>query len=320
MRLFGRNDQFTASFLSMLSYLFFGFWKTISLCRKNKYVFLNTHFVLPTGPLGFLISLIFRIPNILSLHGGDVYDPSKKSSPHRNYILRKIVRFLLNRASHIVAQSSATKKMTEKFYFPNKEIQVIFLPYDPFYFSPKTKNNLSLNQEDFYIVFMGRLIERKGVNTLLDAVSLLPKPIKLLVVGDGPLRSKLSQQVRILNIKDRVRFLGFCSGEEKFQFLAVADIFILSSTYEPFGIVLQEAMQVGLPIVATDKGGHIDFLQDGKNALLVQPQKPQKLADAIEKLYNDQLLRQKMGTQNRQDIQKFSTDSIAQKYLELLSN
>src|SRR5208337_5447176 len=97
-----------ATFCSMLSYLITGFVKGCSLILKNRYDVINTHFAIPSGPLGYILGKMFKIPNVLSLHGGDIYDPSKKLSPHNNFFFRRLVRFVLNSADRIVAQSNNT--------------------------------------------------------------------------------------------------------------------------------------------------------------------------------------------------------------------
>lgn len=73
----GRKNKANASMISLLSFPVCAYRKTVSLCKQNQYEFINTHFAVPTGPLGVRIAKKFKIPNILSLHGGDIYDPTK---------------------------------------------------------------------------------------------------------------------------------------------------------------------------------------------------------------------------------------------------
>jgi len=122
VKVIGRKELPTATMISMLCYPFSGLWIGIKLCRKYEYEFINTQFVIPTGPLGYILSKLFKVKNILSLHGGDIYDPSKKNSPHKHWYLRFIVRFILNNSNRIVAQSSNTKNNCIKYYYPKKKI------------------------------------------------------------------------------------------------------------------------------------------------------------------------------------------------------
>ena len=118
-----RNSRDAASFVSMLTFLISGFFQGIVLFRENRYHVINTHFAVPSGPLGFILGKMFNTPNVLSLHGGDIYDPSKKMSPHKSPFFKRVVRFILNHADVIVAQSSNTHDNAVKYYAPKKRNQ-----------------------------------------------------------------------------------------------------------------------------------------------------------------------------------------------------
>jgi glycosyltransferase involved in cell wall biosynthesis len=313
----GREKEQTATFLSMFSFLFSGFLCGIRLCAKNRYDFINTHFVLPTGPLGFLLSKIFHLKNILSLHGGDIYDPSKKSSPHKHLYLRLLVRYLLNRSDYLVAQSTNTRKNAIKYYNPKKRIKIIPLPYEAFIFNPISRNQLDLKENMKYLISVGRLIKRKGFEYLISCLKLLDDNVALLIIGDGDEKAYLSDLAYKLHLKERVHFLGQISEEKKFQYLSNADIYVLSSLHEGFGIVLQEAMQVGLPLVSTNHGGQVDIVKHNVNGLLVERCHVQGLADGIEKLLNNKKLYQRMSQNNRSALDKYNTRTIIDNYLNL---
>lgn len=314
----GRKEMFSANFISMLSYLFFGLIEIIKL-RKSEYVFINTHFVLPTGPLGFFASKLFKTKNILSIHEGDVYDPTVSFSPHNKVFYRMIINFLFRNAYKIVAQSNDTKTSAENFYKLDKKIQVIPIAYEEKILEKKERSELNLKETSFYLIAIGRLIEKKGFQYILEALKNLPIGIELLLIGDGPLRVKLREAAQKYKVEDRVKFLGYVSEEKKFQYLYSADIFVLSSIREGFGIVLQEAMQAGLPIVSTDDGGQNDFLEKNINALLVRPGNSEQLVKKILELYGNKTLRERLGKNNLNKIKEFSIEKIAREYLNLLN-
>ena len=321
VRGFGRKEIATATFFSMLSFLFFGFFKGISLCRKNKYEFINTHFVIPTGPLGWILSKVFRIKNILSIHGGDIYDPSLERSPHKHLYWRVIIRFIMDKADFIVAQSSNTKENAKKYYNPKKEIDIISLPYNKFNFSQKTKEEMGLDESKKYLISVGRLVKRKGFDYLLKAFSSIENEnIELIIIGNGgPEESNLKEMAGNLNVASRVHFLNnIDTNEEKFQYLNVASIYVLSSLHEGFGIVLQEAMQVGLPVVATNNGGQVDLIKDNMNGLLVSPKDSNQLKTVILKLFNNEDVMDRMKKNNIEKIKEFNSEKISQKYLALV--
>jgi glycosyltransferase involved in cell wall biosynthesis len=273
--------------------------------------------VVPTGPSGYILSKLFKIPNVLSIHGGDIYDPSKRLSPHNSRILKKAVRIMINNASEAVAQSYNTKSNAEKYYRPDKKIQVIPLGFEQPTFKRVKRETLGMEKDTFYLISIGRLIKRKGYEYLISALKDTDLDVKLLLIGDGPLENDLKKFSRELNIQDKIEFLGSVSEEKKFRYLSLADLYVLSSLHEGYGIVLQEAMYCSLPIVSTNNGGQTDFLKDGINALLVPIEDSKALSLAIQKLKRDYMLREGMKQHNTRDIENFSIDKIAGEYEKL---
>lgn len=319
VKTFGRKEMATANNLSMLSFLVFGFFKGLSLCRKNKYDFLNTHFVLPTGPLGFVLSKIFRIKNILIMHGGDIYDPSLKRSPHRHLFYRQVIRFLVEKTDIAVTESSHNQENIRKFYRPNKEVVVIPHPYRIHDFVPKKEEQLGMDENKKYLVSVGRLVPRKGYEYLIKALPLLKNDVELIIIGSGSEKENLEKEAKNLGISDRVQIKTGLDNEQKFQYLAASDVYVLSSLHEGFGIVLQEAMQTGLPIVATNHGGQVDLVKDRKNGFLVEPKDSKALAEKIELLLSEEDLAREMRERNKKEVEKYDFREIAGKYLKLMS-
>ena len=315
----GRKKKQTASFLSMLTFLISGSVCGLFLCSKNDYAFINTHFVLPTGPLGFFLSKLFRIQNVLSLLGGDIYDPSKKSSPHNSPAMRWVVRNLLNQADRVVALSSDIQKNAVRFYHPRKEITIIVNRYEPFLFQPAAREQLGLREDRRYLISIGRLVPRKGFDYLIKSLSLLDDDIELLIIGDGTEKEALTSLAREMGLEERVHLLGEVTEEAKFQYLDCADMYVLSSLHEGLGIVLQEAMQVGLPIVATNHGGQVDLIKEGVNGLLVEPARVKELAEAVQRLFADKELYRRIAENNRKAVEDFRTEAIVERYLSLLA-
>lgn len=319
-RIFFRKSRDAATFISMLSYVVTGFFKGISLARKNRYDVINTHFAVPSGPLGYIISKMFRIPNVLSLHGGDIYDPSKKMSPHDSFIFSRVVRFILNSADRIVAQSTNTRDNAVKYYNPNKEVEIIPLAFHPPADVKVTRKQLNIEKDDFCVITVGRLIKRKSLQTLIQAMGEIKKKnVKLFIVGDGPEKEYLESVVLETGVKDRVKFLGFLDDTEKYMYLKSSDIFALTSLHEGFGIVFMEAMHMGLPIVCTNHGGQVDFLKQRENAILIDVGDVKKCADGIIELYKDEKLYKKLSANNRKKIRDFYAESVASKYLDIFN-
>jgi len=314
----GKKNLAVTPFKSMLCYDFFALLKTVQFCLKNKYDFINTQFAIPTGPVGLIASKIFKIKNILTLYGGDIYNPSKKSSPHRHRYWQMIVSFILNQSNIIIADSKNIKKNTLKYFKPRKEIKIIPLAYKKIEFKKISRKELKMEKDTFYLIAIGRLIPRKGFKFLIKAMANLPTEIHLNIIGNGPLKEKLSELIKKLKLEKRIKLLGWLSEEKKFQYLASSDLYVLSSLHEGFGVVLQEAMQVGLPIVATNYGGQADILKQKTNALLIKPESTKELKKTILTLCQNPKLRGKMRKNNLEKISKYSPEKIARRYLKLV--
>jgi glycosyltransferase involved in cell wall biosynthesis len=310
----GRTGLQTATMLSLVSFPIAALWKGVLLCKKNQYAFINTHFVLPTGPLGYILSRLFKIKNILSLHGGDIYDPTKESSPHKHWYFRYIITFLLNRADFVVAQSTNTKENTETYYHPRNDIQIIPLAYETVSFTPTTRVALGLSDSKKYIIGVGRLVKRKDFETFIRALSLMDDTIEGIIVGDGPERATLAAYTKELGVEHRLHMVGQVSEEKKFQYLSNADVFVLSSVHEGFGIMLQEAMQINLPIVTTNHEEQVDLVKDGENGFLVEVGKPGQIEEKIKTIFGKKLFPKE---EVRKEIGCFDPKKIAIQYIRL---
>jgi glycosyltransferase involved in cell wall biosynthesis len=317
-KIFFRKSRDAASFISMLSFLVTGFITGFNLCKKNRYDIINTHFAVPSGPLGYILGKIFKIPNVLSLHGGDIYDPSKKLSPHKSFIFSRIVKFILNRADRIVAQSSNTRDNAVTYYKPNKEVKIIPLAFHPPEIGRKGRDSLGLDKGSFYFITIGRLVKRKSIDTVLNALSQINiKRIKFLVMGDGPEMGFLVNLTNELGLNERVKFLGYVENEDKYPYLKNSDSFILTSMHEGFGIVFMESMFVGLPIVCSNNGGQVDFLKDGENALLVDVGDVESCKKSMLRVYKEEKLRSKMCKNNKKKVKDFYGEAVAYEYIKI---
>ena len=319
VKVFGRKELATASMVSMLTYPWPAFRKGLQLAKQRRYDWINTHFAVPTGPAGVWLAARLKIPNILSLHGGDIYDPSKRNSPHARFYYRAAVSWVLAKAARVVAQSTDTRRNALRYYGYDGPISVIPLPYAPVDFQSVDRVALKLEPAKKYLVSVGRLVKRKDFATLIRALALLDNDVELLLIGEGPEREALEILARQLQVVGRVHFLGFVAEEKKFQYLQNADVYVLSSVHEGFGIVLQEAMQVGLPIVATNHGGQVDLVEDGVNGCLVEVGDVEGMAERIAYLLGAFALREKMSEKNYLKLSGFLTKKICIDYIDLLS-
>lgn len=320
----GRSELKTASMISMLTFPLTSIPKAFLLAWKHRYDVINTHFYAPTGPTGLIVSLLSFIPNYLYLHGADVYDPSRMDNTPAgkgmvSFLLRLSARIQSVMAKSLACQSSNTEENIHT-YITKRPVRRIPLPFTPPLHPEVSRAQMNLRDDRFYLISAGRVIPRKGYTWLLDAMKDLPDDIELLLLGDGPELPRLKEQARTLGIDHRVHFLGYVeSEEEKYRYYTAADMYVLSSLHEGMGIVLQEAMEFGLPIVATNHGGQVDLVTHEENGLLVPPADALLLRDAVMRLYEDPLLRKKFSDANRSRITRYYSSSIATEFLRWFS-
>ena len=166
------------------------------------------------------------------------------------------------------------------------------------------------------VLFVGRLAPQKGVRTLVAAAGLLEDPsVQVLLVGDGPERPALEREAERIGLGYRLHFLGFVAHDRLPAVLAHADLLVLPSLYEELGTVLLEAMQAGLPIVASKTGGIPDVIEDGVNGMLVPPGEPELLARAIDRLLADRDLAYRLSEGARERGKDYDWEVLAERVL-----
>jgi len=165
----------------------------------------------------------------------------------------------------------------------------------------------------------GRLASEKGHELLLNCFKKLldrHPDVTLKIAGSGPLQAHLEKLAHDLNIASNVQFCGFQT--DMVSFLSSIDIFVLSSHYEGFGLVLIEAMAAGLPVVATDVGGVVEVVVDGKTGLIVPPGQENELIMGIEYFLTHRKLCHSFGQKGRKHVmQRFSLKHMIEEHLKL---
>lgn len=314
-----RRQLAVANFPSMLAYLPSGFVRGLALGRNGRFDVVNTHFVVPTGPLGQALARWYGVPNVLSVHGGDLFDPSKRSSPHRHGFLRAPIRRLLAGADAVVGQSCDTVRHVADIYGVHRSVGLIPLGIDrPPAATALQRKALGIPEGALIMVTIGRLVARKATPQLVDVLASIPvRNAHLLVIGDGPDAQAIERRALALSVRDRVHLLGQVTDEEKYAALSGADLFISASQHEGFGLVFLEAMAFGLPVVCYDRGGQTDFLASGATGHVVTLNDKEGLSRAATSLLTDPAARAAMGRRNRDLVENYFIDTCASRYEKL---
>jgi glycosyltransferase involved in cell wall biosynthesis len=215
-------------------------------------------------------------------------------------MLKALRRFCARRADAVVVPSQYLARAVAGWgASPSKTIVIynaVELPSSP----PST---IPLSAR-IKVVTVGRLVPWKKVDHLIEAIAEC-KETGLVVVGDGPERSRLEELVRARQLADRVYFAGQRSKAETLSLMAACDVFVLNSIYEGFPHVVLEAMSVGLPVVATEVGGTPELVRDGENGLLISPNANGELSKTLMKLVSSSEERQRLAAGAQETTQRF---------------
>jgi glycosyltransferase involved in cell wall biosynthesis len=317
---FFRRELAVANFPSMLAYLPTGFLRGLLLGR-SRFDVINTHFVVPSGPLGHALAHWCRVPNVLSAHGGDLFDPSKRSSPHLHAPLRAAVRWLLEAADEVVGQSRDTVRHVTELYGVHRPVELIPLGIDrPPKIERASRAEIGLPEDAFVLTTIGRLVARKATVQLVDALAASGiANAHLVVVGDGPDAAAVEQRAVELGVRNRLHLLGQVSDAEKYAALATSDVFVSASQHEGFGLVFLEAMAFGLPVLCYDRGGQTDFLTTRETGHVVRLNDHAAFVRALMELHADRYARIAYGEHNRQLVEKYFIDTCAARYEEVFN-
>ena len=170
--------------------------------------------------------------------------------------------------------------------------------------------------EAVHIVVPGRLVPEKGHTDLLQALALLRDQglaFTATIAGDGPLRDQLQQHIRTAGLQEVVSFTGILHYEKLLATVATADIVVIPSRFEGFGLAAIEAMALSRPVIVTAVGGLVEIVDDGISGVMVPSRQPRELASALQRLMASAALRETLGNAGRKRVeQAFALPELAQ--------
>lgn len=238
---------------------------------------------------------------------------------YRNRLAASTMRFL------VAVSSSLGRRFCQSSSVPLDKLRVISYGTDLRAVDRVTvervselRQQLCFRSDDIVIGSVGRLVEQKDYATQLRAFAFAAARVpglRMVIAGDGPLRSSLEDLTRDLGIADRVRFLG--NWNDVPALLRSVDFFALASKFEPFGVALLEAKAAGLPIVATAVNEIPEIVQDGESGLLAVPENASSMAGLFVRLAEDRALRSRFGARSRAEAQQYSLQAAVAAYESL---
>jgi len=168
-----------------------------------------------------------------------------------------------------------------------------------------------------FVLTLGRAVEKKGFDLLLRAFAQIAREhpdVGLVIGGDGPALAELVRRTDEAGLTERVRFPGVLSRDEIAWAMGAAEVFVLPSRVEPFGIVVLEALRAGCPVVVSGRGGASEIVRDGIDGLVVDPMQTDALGMSVARLLTDKELARRLGTSGRARATDFDWRSIAARY------
>lgn len=242
---------------------------------------IHAHSIIWAGVVAQKISLMYDIPFIITEHRGRFVDNNVIAGNLLNDWQTPYISTAVNSASKIIAVSSSMVSKIKKYSSDSGlKIEVIPNMVDTDFFVPSLKRIESMN---FKIVTIAGLTYIKGLDVLVKAVGKLDSlgyNVTLEIGGEGEELQNIKQLIANLSLSRRIKILGKLSREKVKEVLEYADLFVLPSRVEAFGVVLIEALSMGLPVVSTNSGGPSDIIQEFCG-VLVKPDNVNELTDAI---------------------------------------
>jgi glycosyltransferase involved in cell wall biosynthesis len=232
-------------------------------------------------------------------------------------ILLRLVKSVYMSSDAVIFHSEGEKRNFERDIGNTGRMGEVILtgfPIDKFLSSDRSLRKEAGLEGETVLTFVGRFVPPKGLEYLVEAVSLLKEErIKVLMVGSGPLEKRMREKIGSMGIADRFVFLGFRLDVPRV--LAVTDVFLVSSLSEGLPTSLLEAMAAGKPSVVTDIGL---VVEDGKTGLVVPPRDPEAFAAAVRRLVGDAGLRKRLGREARRFVEENCTqEKAAMKHMEV---
>src|SRR6266511_1139245 len=206
----------------------------------------------------------------------------------------------------VVGSEFGKRQLASELGVRTDHVSVVYYGVDPA-FVPRPASRGFLDRYGLrghpVVLFFGGLKPRKNLFLLLDVwapVAARRPEARLVIAGDGPLRSRLERHAARLGLQSRVVFTGYVPEAEKAAHFNLADVFLFPSAMEGFGFTVAEAMSAGVPVVASDRGSIPELVTDGESGFVCDPATPDRFVERLALLLGDSALRDKFGAAGRE--------------------
>ena len=282
---------------------------------------IHAHMLVPDGWAASWMGSRLGVPVIATAHRADVLDV-----PAQGPRSRRRVEEAVTALDQVCAVSAAIAGAAAALATPRRPVEVVPNGADTTVFMPRpaweARLRLGLPGDEPVISYVGKLVPRKGVDTLVEAMGILGRrpggAPRLVAAGIGEMRPELERRAAELGLADRIHFVGKVAHDDVGWVMSAGDVFVLPSLSEGLPTVVCEAMNCGLPVVATAVDGTPEIVRDGQTGLLVPPSQPGPLADALARLLDSPALARRMGDEAlRVGRELYTWDANARRMTEI---
>lgn len=315
------------------------FWSALKLARQADVIYTTDTY--SAGFFAYLLKKLFSKPYILRFTGDSAWEISRTKGWVQDNIVnfqdcvysRQIERLkrrrnkILFNADGIIVDSDFNRRLAEKIGAADKKIVTIYNSVD-FKDSDISQSEVSNLRQQYgqgakILLTSCRLTPWKGV---AEIIKVLPKliqqvgPVNFLILGEGEEMSNLQKMGKELGLAKNLYFLGKIKHSEIAPYFKAADAFVLNSQYEGLSHAILDAMQAGVPVVASRMGGNAELITAGQEGLLFDYQQPAKLLDALVRILSDEILSKKFTQAAKVKLAKFSWERAVSQTIAVLNS
>jgi glycosyltransferase involved in cell wall biosynthesis len=235
-------------------------------------------------------------------------------------LVRRIEHWYARNVGRVITPSLYLKSIVMGWGVPADRISVVYNALTSRFDGTVSKEEArrAAGLEGTLVLTVARLYKWKNIDLLIKLVPDLPAGSKLVIVGDGPEEDALKSLAAELGVAGRVVFVGRVPQQRVALYLRAADVFVLNTRYEGLSHTILEAMDVGLPVVATAVGGNLELIDDGENGFLVEVDNRDQIVSAIRKLLSDDELREGFILRSKDRVKDSSWDGLVETTLGVL--
>jgi glycosyltransferase involved in cell wall biosynthesis len=309
-----RTQAYRAGFMTMACFILKAIGRGSKIMRRFQPDVIQAHFAVPAGAAAYVLSGLFRVPYVITAHGGDVPGGAPQKTDKWFRLVLPFTRPFWKKAARVISVSEQTRRFALQHY--PVDIQVIPNGIDtqacqPGTFDPKQPPR---------ILYIGRFSPEKNaiaVPAVLDRIRDLEWRCAML--GDGPQMEEVRQALAHSGLSERVELPGWVSPQEVNQWLAKSDILLMPSLLDSMPIAGLQGLAMGLALVLSNIGSCPDYIDGDRNGFLVTPGDVEGYAAALRRLLSDKNLLKNARAASRAHAQRFDLTKAIDDYENILA-